>query len=75
MPFAPGLATVTEIYTNDGSVGAPRTVLQAICERVPAGTDMIEVRMVRDFPRPTTRYEYSMCQMLLATDRHTPNSE
>ena len=71
VPYAPGSATLAEIYANDGSVYVTVAVLQAVCnDGLPTDTTMIEVVMgeVHDFFRPTAGH--TVCAMLLARDRH-----
>ena len=71
VPYAPGSAIVTEIYSNDGTTAVTFVTIEAVCDdTLPNDTTMIEVVMgqVRDFFRPIAGR--TVCEMLRSTDSH-----
>ena len=71
VPYAPGSATVTEIYTNDGTVEVATSTMHAVCQNeLPADATMIEVVMgqVHDFFRPVA--DLTVCTMLQSEFSH-----
>lgn len=70
VPYVPRSATVTEIYSNDGTVLVTESVIQGVCAQLPPSTTMIEVVMgqVHDFFRPIAGR--TVCEMVLSSNFH-----